>query len=232
MNFEIYCDESHGDLLASKNPKARFLVIGGLWIEANERQRLKDDIHKLRSSHRIRGEFKWNKVSAPDLRFYEELLELFISHGNRLRFRCIAVDPSKVNLEKYHNGDAELGFFKFYYQMLHRWINENNDYKVFCDYKKNSEKKMHALKLFLRRANLLSNIELVQSVHSNESVLIQFADVLTGMAAAKLNGPFEYSSPKGRLIMHFESQLGVRIEHHNSPNTKFNVFVINPGGGW
>ncbi|MBL8081969.1 MAG: DUF3800 domain-containing protein [Candidatus Obscuribacter sp.] len=232
MDFEVYCDESHGDLLASRKPEVKYLVIGSLWIEAGQRQDLKSAIHMLREKHKIGGEFKWHKVSARDYRFYADLLDLFTEKGDQLRFRCIAVDPSKVDLKRYHNGDAELGFFKFYYQMLNRWIRANNDYKVFCDYKLKSKRKLKALESFLQRANLWSTVKQVQAVHSKESVLIQFADVLTGLAAAKLNNAFNDSSPKGKLIAHLEDGLGTTIEPTYSSETKFNVFVIRPGGGW
>jgi len=52
-----------------------------------------------------------------------------------MRFRCIAVDREQVNLAL-HQNDGELGFYKFYYQLLHHWILDN-EYRIFCDLKTN-----------------------------------------------------------------------------------------------
>lgn len=231
MDFEVYCDESHGDLLASQNRQVKFLVIGGLWISAVQRRNLKASIHALREKHKIGGEFKWHKVSARDLQFYSELIDLFIHKGDQVRFRCIVVDPLKVDLEKYHDGDSELGFFKFYYQLLTHWIGSGNNYKVFCDYKVKTAKRLQRLALYLNREHQYSIIQPVQAIHSSESVLIQLADVLTGLAAARLNEAFDSSSPKGKLVAYLEEKLGSKIEPTYRSETKFNVFAIEPSGG-
>jgi len=40
MNFEVYCDESQQELFGSSDErrKGRFVLIGGLWIEAAARE--------------------------------------------------------------------------------------------------------------------------------------------------------------------------------------------------
>ncbi len=67
MKFDVYCDESRPDLLSSSNPRARFMVIGSLWLPRETRGALKSAIH-------------------------------------------------------------ELGFYKFYDQLLHHWILDFNEY--------------------------------------------------------------------------------------------------------
>ena len=32
MKFEVYCDEANPDVLTSANPRARYLMIGSLWL--------------------------------------------------------------------------------------------------------------------------------------------------------------------------------------------------------
>src|SRR6185503_1189034 len=128
MRFDVYCDESRPEALGTERPDATNLVIGSLWLHTEDRDDLKKAIHHLRNEHNVGGEFKWQKVSPSRLSFYEQLLDLFFAQGDRLRFRCIVVDPEKVNLLRYHDGDQELGFYKFYYQMLHHWILDFNEY--------------------------------------------------------------------------------------------------------
>lgn len=63
MRFEVYCDECRPDLLSSQNPPARFMIIGSLWLRADDREEFKRAIHDLRERLGVGGEFKWQKVS-------------------------------------------------------------------------------------------------------------------------------------------------------------------------
>lgn len=233
MKFDVYCDESHPDALATMKEADKNLVIGSLWLPSKDRDELKDKIHALRNEHNVGGEFKWQKVSPSRKEFYEALIDVFFSHGHALRFRCIVVDKAKVDLLKYHDGDQELGFYKFYYQLLHHWIFDFNEYSIFCDYKRNRNmSRLSVLKGFLQRSNISSTLLNVQAVQSDESVLIQFVDVLTGAVAAKFNGTLKNGSAKESLVYLLEERLDRELKHTWRTEQKFNVFVINPQGGW
>ena len=233
MKFEVYCDESRPDLLCSQHPTAQYMVIGGLWLAAEDRVQAKHDIHALRDKHKIGGEFKWQKVSPSRLDFYRDLADWFVAMGDRLRFRCIAVEHGKVDLLRFHESDQELGFYKFYYQMLHHWILDFNEYAVFCDFKSNRVgSRLSELARCLRYSNLTSDIVNVQATRSKESVLIQTADVLTGIAAARLNNNLKAGSAKWELVTHCEQALGCQIQATYRSEQKFNVFVIDLAGGW
>ncbi len=233
MKFDVYCDESYPDLFASKKPPAQYMVIGSLWLPTDSRNEIKEAIHSLRDKHKMGGEFKWQKVSPSRQSFYEELIDYFFNLGDRLRFRCIAVDHAKVNLVHYHDNDQELGFYKFYYQMLRQWLNDFNEYGIFCDCKKNRDpRRLEVLRRCLDASVLTSKVLRVQAIRSDESVLIQLADVLTGIASARLNKPLRPKTAKGRLVQHLEQRLGRRICHTLKTEQKHNVFVINLEGGW
>lgn len=233
MKFDVYCDETRPDLLCSKAPPATFLVIGSVWAHQEDRTRLKGEIHALRKKHKVGGEFKWQKVSPSRLEFYKELISLFFSEGDRLRFRCIAVDHTKVNLVKYHDNDQELGFYKFYYQLLHHWIHDFNDYSIFCDHKVNQDmRRLQVLQRCLVSTNLSATIGKVQAVRSDESVMIQLADVFVGAASAKLNAALRPDSAKSKVVEFLESKLGRAIAPTAKGEAKFNVFAIDPKGGW
>jgi hypothetical protein len=209
------------------------MVIGSLWLRADDRKEFKSDIHKLRNKHKIGGEFKWRKVSPSKIAFYKDLISWFEGLGTHLRFRCIAVDQAKVNLIRYHDNDQELGFYKFYYQMLHHWIMDFNEYAVFCDFKSSRRRdRLSVLKECLSASNLSSNIVNVQAIQSHNSMLIQLVDVLTGAAAARLNDTLTPNSAKHELVFDLEQLLERRIQHTSKNEQKFNVFEIDLGGGW
>lgn len=232
MRFDVYCDESRPDLLTSENAQDTYMVIGSLWLNAEDRAESKEAIHKLRDKYHVGGEFRWQKASPSRQRFYQELVEWFFSRGLRLRFRCIAVDRRKVDLMGFHRDDQELGFYKFYYQMLHHWIESSNEYVVFCDYKSNRiMTRLETLQRCLAASNPRSRIPNVQAVRSRESVLIQLADVLTGAAAARLNDALTPGSVKSALVEALERGLGHPIQPTYRDEQKFNVFVIKLQGG-
>lgn len=233
MKIDVYCDEAYPDLFSSNHPQARYLIIGSVWMRAVNRDRFKAAIHALRNQYKIGGEFKWTKVSPSKADFYKALLSWFYEQGEDLRFRCIAIDHEQVNLIQFHESDQELGFYKFYYQMLHHWIHPFNQYRIYCDFKRNRLRyRLHTLKACLNHANLAAAIETVQSVRSRESVLIQLVDVLAGLASARLNDRLTPSSAKEGAVTHLEGLVERRIASTALCEKKFNVFKINLNGGW
>lgn len=233
MKFDVYCDECYPDVLGSGAPPVPFMTIGSLWFPSEKRAQYKQRVHELRDHHKVGPEFKWNKVSPSKEAFYLDLIQWFFSEGENLRFRCILVDHQQVALEQYHEGDQELGFYKFYYQLLHHWINECNEYAVFCDFKSNRRRdRLHVLQHFLQNANLFANVGTVQPVRSHESVLIQMVDVLSGAVAAKLNDRLKIGSAKWHVVEALEGAIGHPIQATARSEQKFNVFKINLNGGW
>ncbi len=233
MKFDIYCDECFPDLLTSGNPKARFVIIGSLWVKKEMRGDLKESIHALRDQFKVGGEIKSRKVSPSRLEFYRKLIDLYFNQGLDVRFRAIAIDRELIDLSRYHDGSAELSFYKFYYQLLHHWLLPNGEYQVFCDYQTNqSPSRLHELKQVLENANPLITFETVQWVRSRESVLTQLSDVLTGLVSARLNGTPQDGSAKAKLLDYLESKLGRAIEPTSISEKKLNVFAIRPNEQW
>jgi hypothetical protein len=232
MDFEVYCDEANPDLLTSAKPRVRYLMIGSLWLPSELRGQLKDQILELRERHQAWGEIKWSKVSPNRQHFYLDLIDLFISHGQELRFRCIAVDRTQVNLSL-HQNDSELGFYKFYYQLLHHWIWDFNSYRIFCDIKSNRDpKRLNDLIRCLSYSNLSSKVDSIQSLSSHEVVLIQLCDVLLGAAGSRVNGTLHQGTSKDRLVQRLEARLGHSLGPTRRGEEKFNIFRIRLQGGW
>lgn len=232
MRFEVYCDEANPDVLTSASPRARYLMIGSLWVPAELRGEIKARVLALRQRHAAWGEIKWSKVSPNRQAFYIELIDLFVSYGENLRFRCIAVDRNQLNLEL-HDNDGELGFYKFYYQLLHHWVLDFNEYRIFCDAKSNRDPtRLPVLARCLSRANLSSSIEGVQSLPSHEVVLIQLCDLLLGAASSRINATLRDGTAKALVVQRLEAALGRTLAPTQKTEEKFNVFRIRLQGGW
>jgi hypothetical protein len=231
MNFEVYCDESGLEALTRKDAHL-FVAIGGIWIPAEHRKTLKEGIGSIKDKHNIKGELKWQKFSPAYYELYKDIIDFFFLSGY-IRFRVVLIEAGKVDNFKFNNEDAELGFYKFYYQLLHHWIYDFNNYDIFLDLKLNRNTgRLKDLKRVLDNSNLTSDINQVQGLPSEQSLGIQLADVLTGMVSAKFNTEIT-SLAKLNLIHYVEDKyLGKPITATPKWEEKFNVFRMNLKGGW
>ena len=230
MDFEVYCDESNPEILTDRSAND-FLLIGGIWIPKTYRESLKEEIKAIKSKHNYRNEIKWNKVAPSSVDFYLDLLRYFFSTED-IRFRVLVVKSDEIDSVKFHNGDGELSFYKFYYQLLQHWILSYNSYSIFLDHKINKNtKRVSKLKEVLENANLTSEIASVQALPSEQSLGIQLADFLTGIVNAKFNQKIS-SSSKLQILKELESLIGHPIMPTPKAESKFNIFRINFNGGW
>lgn len=239
MNFEkkldekktinVFCDEAHQDLLFARNKRYKYACIGSLWVEETKKAIVAEEFKQLRYKYKLYGEIKWKKVSPNQISFYKELIDLFFKYNNteELKFRCICINSHIIDNKKYNNCDGELGFYKFYYELLYQWINcYNNYYKIYCD-KKNSEDNNRRTTLKEILNNVVGKKVLqVQSLHSVSSPMIQFTDFIIGLTITKMNKAVKENSTKADLIRYFEQKLGKEIKASSKNENKYNVFVI------
>ena len=237
MQIDLYCDESRQDLLVNKEAiasKNRYVSFGGLLVPREKRLLLKQRIKELKKNSGIAKEFKWGNVSNNKIDFYKSLVDLFFDTDfNDVCFRCVIIDAQEIDNEKYNDADQELGYYKFYYQLIHNWINSGDTYYVFTDYKTNKEKnRLQELCRILNRKYSRNSIEIIQAIDSAESVLLQLQNILMGAVSYKYN--YEESGTsiaKTQLVNYIEEKLDKRICATNLSEYKFNIFRINLGGG-
>lgn len=232
MNFEVYCDESGLEALSRKEEHL-YSAIGGIWLPEDNRTDLKNGIKSIKEKYGIHGELKWQKLSPAYFELYKDIIDYFFQ-AEFIRFRVILIESSKVDHIRFNNTDAELGFYKFYYQLLHHWIYDFNNYNIFVDLKVNRDKnRLKELKNVLELSNLTSAISQVQGLPSEQSLGIQLADVLTGLVATKFNNEIKKGSAKDGLLQYVEQSLiNKPIAPTPKKEEKFNVFKINLQGGW
>ena len=228
--IELYCDESRQDLFYNKNVISntnKYIFIGGIMINEDDRIKIKNDINKLKKKYNlnIKAELKWNRVTKRYLNLYKEMIDIYIKYD--INFRTICIDSSRINL-KYHNDNAELGFYKFYYQLLNNWISKNLKYIIYTDIKTYSNPNvLNDLKRCLNNKNHPNSIEKIYAIESHESVFLQLEDILMGATSYKINFAKEGKSTiKLELIDYIETKLGHEIKPTNKNATKFNLFEI------
>ncbi len=230
MKYEIYCDESCWEALYDKDAHD-YAAIGGIWIPAEERQLIKEKISQLKSKYALYGEMKWNKISPKSFELYREMIELFFNN-DKIRFRAICIHAKELNHERFNNGSGELGFYKFYFLLIHHWMRMENSYQIFLDYKVNGyQHRVKELGTFLNNTSA-AELTQIQALPSEESVLIQFADVLTGAVASAFNHETVVSESKRNIINLIEKKIGHNICATGIKEPKFNVFNINLRRDW
>ncbi len=227
--IELYCDESRQDLFYNKDAitnNNKYIFIGGIMINRNDREEIKHQINSLKNKYGLNNkvELKWNRVTKSLLNLYKEMIDIYISNG--INFRAICIDSNKIDL-KYHNDNAELGFYKFYYQLLNKWIKNSNKYTIYTDIKTYSDPNvLNDLKRCLNNKEH-KNIEKIYAIESHESVFLQLEDILMGATSYKMN--YEYngkSAAKLELLKYIEDKLGHKICPTTRNATKFNLFEI------
>lgn len=226
MNYVVYCDESRHN--GPENH--RYMAIGGIWVLEEQKQVVSRNFRDLCRSLGINSEVKWNKTSSSRLLDYQRLVDFFFDSA-ALSYRVIVVDQSKVNLDRFHDGDQELGFYKFYYQMLKGWVTPGNEYLVLLDYKQNRDHCRYSdLRRILGRRALTAKavIRDLTVIDSAQTPLVQLCDLLTGAVAASCCA--DTHSAKAKLAEYIASKANLpslRVRHRSPAFTKFNIFQIN-----
>ncbi len=227
--YNIYLDESSID-----NPKNDFMIIWGLFIKRKLRDKLKNDIKRIRDKHNYYAELKWSKFNKKLLPFWKEIVDLFFSYDEKdVQFHCIVVDKTRVAYDIFHSEDKELAFYKFIYQLLQYKFNNKSLYYLFLDNKDNSDKNRlknleKYLELVLYRRHSESSIKHIQAYCSKEVQLIQLADFFTWAVWYTKNNFWE-SEAKIEISKYISYKLWKEnLDFKSNRNEqKFNIFQIN-----
>ena len=223
----VYCDESCHDLRGYHE----WMSIGGLRIPRENKPGLTKAFRQLCERRGLRGEVKWTKTSAKRLDDYKALIDFFFAEVD-LRFRTIVVEQAKVKMVEQHGRDRELAFYKFYYEMLEKWLEERAEYLILLDYKLNQGADRYTtLRTYLQRhLRGIAWIADLTVIDSSESPLAQLCDLLTGAVAAAYNGT-RVGGPKETLTEYIASSAGFSTLRTSTglAESKFNIFKIDLG---
>ncbi len=226
MQYVVYCDESRHD----GGCGAPFMAIGSLWTPREHKLQLTKTTRALFRQVGLNSEVKWSKVSTSRLDAYKKIVDFFFA-TDALRFRVIVVDQAKFDPQRFHGGDRELGFYKFYYELLIRWLEPGNEYLVLLDFKQNQgASRYRDLRAILsRKLRGEAKILDLTVIDSAETPLAQLCDLLTGAVASAWCGDTDPGSAKAELVSHITRHRGLpflKIASASPAISKFNVFQI------
>ena len=222
MRYRVYCDESRHD----GAPANQFMTIGGLWVPADDDRVLADRFFAICPPGS--REVKWSRTKESNLSRHIRLVDLFFDFPSTA-FRAIVVDQSAVDLSRYHQGDNELGFYKFYYEMLEKWILPGNEFEILLDHKENRDPERYPTMLTIlhnRARKVNARIAGLNSVKSDEQPAVQLCDLMIGAIAATCCGDLRPDSPKAKLANHIAKRAGWLSLKNSSLSPKFSKFNV------
>lgn len=215
--FNIYCDES----CHLEHDHKPYMLLGNISCAYPQVKRHSERIKEIKKKHHLYAEIKWTNVSRSKLQFYLELIDYFFDTD--LKFRAIGVQKEYIQLEE-PNTTFDDFYYKMYYRLLNYKVDTTDHYNVYLDIKDTwSNTKANRLRDIL---NVQFGVfRKVQCIRSEESLLLQMADLLMGAIAYEINVPEKRSGAKEKVLAQIKKHCP-DLAHSNSSN-KLNLFFIN-----
>ena len=225
MEYNIYCDES----CHLEHDNQRYMILGGIICPKKLRNKVKNDISEIKSKYNIKKNAKIN--------YYKELIDYFFGN-DELRFRALIIDKTQLNHGEF-NQTHDDWYYKMYYQLLLNLVEPKQENYIYLDIKDTkSAKKVEGLKKYLSFKLMDYEFEIIkniQSMNSQESTLMQLADLLIGAIGyrnRKIYDNDNYSVAKRDLMMYIVDKSGYSLTKSTFlSEKKFNLFCINLRGG-
>lgn len=240
-DYLIYCDES----CPLENDGNNIMVIGAVSCPYAEKEQIFYELRQLKEKYNMnsRTETKWVKVSNSKLDYYKELVDYFINREN-IRIRILVAQNKKgLDHMKFNEGNYTNWYFKMYYYLLNKFIDENYQYYMMFDqkdkYTKNSLNKVKKRLENEKTKTILTNNRFyinIKQINSKESELMQLLDVFLGATSyrnrglyKKINEVKKEINGKDKIIEYIEEKINKSLIESTSPyENKFNLFLWRP----
>lgn len=233
INLNIYADESCKD-------NHRYLVLGGIVIESPDIPAAVESFNPIRQQYQITREIKWIKTSNGKYRGYKAIVDNFfdLNAADTFHFHSLIIDTHKVKHHIYNQGDPDIGFNKFIYQLLikfGRLYGKVSNIFVYLD-ERTTKQSTEELKGVLN--NGLScrfgidtrPFKRVTFNDSKKSQLLQVNDLLIGAIGSRKNGHHlkqGYRQAKIDLSAHVLQRAGIDSLDNSTPFGKYRFSVWN-----
>lgn len=233
--MEVYCDESLC--------RGGYDLIGGLWLTAANARRLRGIVDEIRRRFAHGHEFKWTKPSGTALSaVYRDLAQKLTDQlwAGRASFHCIVLERRLVDYRTYHDGDPELGYYKFVHLLARKRVVPGQSFVLYMD--RRTTRRANRLSDLKRIINLAARKDYglgydccldVQARPSKDDDLLQVADVLLGAVGWHCAGAHQNpasSMAKNELADRIANGIGRAHLALGSPPSeqRFNVWRWKP----
>lgn len=232
---EIYCDET-----LARGP---YDLMGGLWLTAANARRMRRAIEEVRRAHNFPYEFKWKKAAGTRLSgSYRDFAQKLTDQiwARRARFNCIAIQRRLVDMEKFHERDHELAYYKFMTLLIRKRVQPGRSFVVYLDHRttRNADRLSDMKRVINAWAKADHGITYdccrdVQAISSKTDDLLQATDVILGAVGFHYcDGHRDPNSSMGKNILAERIAHGIRRPHLHfaSPlyEEPFNIWRWSP----
>ncbi len=253
--MRIYTDESR-----TKADQGPFMLIGGIICDKETSKEIRQDIKLLKTNPNLPAEFEFHfaKIQPRYIEFYKKLVDVFFNFYDpkcqdkrglekqktyrKLCFEALLIPHEKIDHHKFSGGDAELGFFQFYYTLLAHSIKKHHvagkKFHVTIDaINTRNHQMVPNLHKRLNSCCLPSFTDPVLTVHRQNSkaeLLLQMADVILGSVSftwnklpTVTNMSNETMKAKREVAQYVETKLGKSLSKKTYHTASFNIWELN-----
>ena len=187
-----------------------------------------------------RTETKWTKVSNSKLNYYKDLIDYFINKEDIRIGILVAKNKKGLNYIKLKGTNYTNWYFKMYYYLLNKFIDENYRYYMMFDQKdKYTKNNLNKIKNRLENeknkttlVNKKFHIDIKQ-INSKESELMQLLDVFLGATSYRnrnlymnMSGAKKNINGKDKVVEYIEKNIGNQLNETTPPyENKFYLFL-------
>lgn len=223
--INIYCDEScHLEL-----DNSPCMVLGAISCPKQKVAIIAKDLRELKRRHGLsdRYELKWTKVGTKKIDYYKAVIMYFVNSDD-IRFRAIVADKTDLRHSEFSQTHDDW-YYKMYYLLLRQMVSPSEEYKIYLDIKdtQGGDKvlKLQDVLNYTLYKFYDETVRGIQQIRSNESELLQMADLFIG-AVAYMNRKMFRSQSKTDICRYLESSMATSlISTTPLSQTKFNIFV-------
>lgn len=254
--MRIYTDES-----CTKADQGDYMVIGGITCSKEISKNIRKKIKNLKTKHNLNNkfEFHFSEIKPNQIKIYQELIDIFHEFYSQNRnYKCgvenqktyreisfdsILIEHLKINHNRFSQGDAELGFFRFYYHLLKftvkKHYKQEKKFHITIDAIRTKDPKMVPnLEKRLKESvnNLNPNpIGRLQRQDSKEELLLQITDVILGCISFRWNQKAKIAqSPQSssriqakiQVYQYLEKKVNIDLIRETTPYRSFNIWKI------
>ena len=206
--FQIHADET------SQTGSHKFMAIGSVLTPFSCTLQLEVALSDaIAAAGHTGGELKWEKVRKHNLEIYKVFVTRLLDEIERERawLNVIVLNRERLKHQRYNAGDGDLGFNKFVYQHLLKYVRLRPDghFYAFLDRRVTRHDVAELCRILnagaLKKCGVVDPYRLVQFKDSPDSRIIQGVDVVIGAIAYVLNdhGSRPEAAPAKRAMAEF-----------------------------
>lgn len=227
--INIYCDES----CHLENDGINIMGLGCIWCNKKDLYQINLDIKNIKIKYNLKpmSEIKWGLLSNINYKMYHEIINYFFNN-DKIFYRGYFIHKSQLEHKKYHQTHEDF-YYKCYFGLLKNIFNSLNTYNIYVDIKDcHTSKRCKKLEEICCKANYDYSHELInkiQPIQSEESQLLQIADIITGAICYynRIDKENLRSKAKKDLIELIKKNSNLSLTKKTYPSEKkFNLFFL------